>query len=97
MARHWVFAWTLAAQLQLRWAFLADPAERAAGALWGLFVGDALAMPVHWYYGGSQQIRQDFGGLLSGYERSVHPFPDSIMQLSNTGGGGRGGDEGDVV
>eukprot|EP00435_Cladocopium_sp_Y103_P051694 s176_g16.t1 len=71
--------------------------ERAAGALWGLFVGDALAMPVHWYYGGPDQIRTDFGHLLTGYERSVHPFPDSIMQLSNTGGGGRGSDEGDVV
>lgn len=107
--------------------------ERAAGALWGLFVGDALAMPVHlccttksscqcrhvrvgtdvrfqkkhfsrdfrcvrhWYYGGPDQIRSDFGHLLTGYERSVHPFPDSIMQLSNTGGGGRGSDEGDVV
>ncbi|CAE7594588.1 unnamed protein product [Symbiodinium pilosum] len=72
--------------------------ERAAGALWGLFAGDALAMPVHWYYGGPDQIRDDFGGkLLSGFQRSVHPYPDSIMQLSNTGGGGRGSDEGDVV
>ena len=51
----------------------------------------------HWYYGGPDQIRTDFGHLLTGYERSVHPFPDSIMQLSNTGGGGRGSDEGDVV
>ena len=25
-------------------------ADRAAGALAGLFIGDALAMPVHWYY-----------------------------------------------
>ncbi|CAE7027179.1 unnamed protein product [Symbiodinium natans] len=73
-------------------------AERTAGALWGLFAGDALAMPVHWYYGGPDQIREDFGGqLLSGFERSVHPYPDSIMQLSNTGGGGRGSSEGDVV
>ena len=24
--------------------------ERLRGALWGMFVGDALAMPVHWYY-----------------------------------------------
>ena len=51
----------------------------------------------HWYYGGPDQIRTDFGHLLTDYERSVHPFPDSIMQLSNTGGGGRGSDEGDVV
>jgi ADP-ribosylglycohydrolase len=24
--------------------------ERAAASLWGIFIGDALAMPVHWYY-----------------------------------------------
>ena len=23
--------------------------DRMRGALWGMFVGDALAMPVHWY------------------------------------------------
>jgi hypothetical protein len=23
--------------------------EKRAGALWGTFIGDALAMPVHWY------------------------------------------------
>ncbi len=27
-----------------------DKLDRWRGALWGLFVGDALAMPVHWYY-----------------------------------------------
>ena len=51
----------------------------------------------HWYYGGPEQIRGDFGGLLRGFQRSVHPYPDSIMQLSNTGGGGRGSDDGDVI
>jgi hypothetical protein len=25
-------------------------ADRLRGLLWGAFVGDALAMPVHWYY-----------------------------------------------
>jgi len=72
--------------------------DRVAGGLWGLFVADALAMPVHWYYGGPDQIRQNYGGsLLSGYQRAVHPYPQTIMQLSNTGGGGRGGDEGDII
>ena len=33
---------------------------RLSGALWGLFVGDALAMPVHWYYD-LAQFREDFG------------------------------------
>lgn len=71
--------------------------ERVAGGLWSLFVGDALAMPVHWYYGGPDQIRRNYGALLTGYEKAVHPFPESIMQLSNTGGAGRGGDEGDII
>eukprot|EP00929_Paragymnodinium_shiwhaense_P097842 TRINITY_DN59440_c0_g1_i1.p1 TRINITY_DN59440_c0_g1~~TRINITY_DN59440_c0_g1_i1.p1 ORF type:complete len:392 (-),score=37.59 TRINITY_DN59440_c0_g1_i1:255-1430(-) len=72
--------------------------DRIAGALYGMLIGDALAMPVHWYYGGPSQIKKDFGGsLLNGYERAVHPYPDSIMQLSNTGGGGRGGDQGEIV
>ena len=24
--------------------------RRLQNALWGLFIGDALAMPAHWYY-----------------------------------------------
>lgn len=71
--------------------------ERIAGSMWGLFIGDALAMPVHWYYGGPKQIKRDFGDAIRGYERSHHPFPESIMQLSNTGGAGRGSNEGDIV
>jgi ADP-ribosyl-[dinitrogen reductase] hydrolase len=34
--------------------------ERALGGLWGLFLGDALAMPVHWYYD-RQALRRDYG------------------------------------
>ena len=34
--------------------------ERAKGALWGLFIGDALAMPVHWYYDRVALLR-DYG------------------------------------
>ena len=43
-----------------------------------------LGLVRHWYYGGPEQIRNDFGHLLSGYRKSVHHFPDSILQLSNT-------------
>eukprot|EP00964_Phaeocystis_antarctica_P164937 scaffold144008_cov69-Phaeocystis_antarctica.AAC.2 len=25
-------------------------ADRVAGALWGMLIADALAMPVHWFY-----------------------------------------------
>jgi hypothetical protein len=24
--------------------------RKREGTLWGLYIGDALAMPVHWYY-----------------------------------------------
>lgn len=37
-------------------------ADRVRGALWGLFVGDALAMPVHWYYDVAA-LHRDFGTI----------------------------------
>ena len=40
------------------------PIDRVRGALWGLFAGDALAAPSHWYYGGAGQIARDYGGAL---------------------------------
>ena len=36
--------------------------DRMRGALLGMFVGDALAMPVHWYYN-IAALWQDFGQL----------------------------------
>ena len=32
------------------------------GALYGFYVGDSLAMPVHWYYD-LNQLRNDFGKI----------------------------------
>jgi len=52
-------------------------------------------MPVHWYYD-LRQLRSDFGEIRK-YEKPKKTFPGSIMNLSNTGGGGRGSDKGDVV
>ena len=65
-------------------------AERVRGALWGMFIGDALAMPVHWYYDRSR-IKADFGEITK-FEAPKEKFVGSIMNLSNTGGGGRGSD-----
>ena len=70
--------------------------DRARAALMGLFIGDALAMPVHWYYDRGRILR-DFGGAIRGYNAAPTRFPGSIMNLSNTGGGGRGSDQGSVV
>ncbi|CAD7937702.1 unnamed protein product [Amoebophrya sp. A25] len=69
--------------------------NRVRGALWGMYIGDALSMPVHWYYD-RRRIQQDFG-KIEGYARPVAKFPGSIMNLSNTGGGGRGSDQGNII
>ena len=65
--------------------------DRLRGALWGLFAGDALAAPTHWYYGGAQQIRGDYGSLgITDYTKPRMHLAGSIMSKSNTTGGGRG-------
>ena len=69
--------------------------ERLRGALWGMFVGDALAMPVHWYYDVAA-LRRDFG-VLRAYQAPKGDHPNSILSLASTGGPGRGCQEGDVI
>ena len=54
--------------------------DRARGALAGLFIGDALAMPVHWYYN-RQALREDYGTVRS-YLAPRNPHPDSILWRS---------------
>jgi ADP-ribosyl-[dinitrogen reductase] hydrolase len=70
-------------------------ADRMRGALWGMFIGDALAMPVHWYYSISI-LWQDFGNIQD-YQAPKAHHPNSIMALANTGKAGRGSQEGDIV
>jgi len=77
-------------------------ADRIAGALWGAFIADAMAMPTHWYYGGARQVIDDFGGPITGYTTAVtaqgkRSSSNSIMALSNTGGAGRGGNQGSII
>ena len=52
--------------------------KRIQNALWGLFIGDALAMPVHWYYN-PNNIKKDFNGGITTYEAARHPHPESFM------------------
>lgn len=70
-------------------------ADRMRGALWGMFVGDALAMPVHWYYN-IAALWQDFGQIRD-YQAPKTHHPNSIMALANTAKAGRGSQEGDIV
>lgn len=78
-------------------AFPATFADRVAGALWGIHIGDALAMPAHWFYGGNRQVQQTYGGEIRGYVKPSVDLQGSIMNLSNTGGAGRGGNDGDII
>jgi ADP-ribosyl-[dinitrogen reductase] hydrolase len=70
-------------------------ADRLRGSLWGMFVGDALAMPVHWYYDVAA-LQRDCGEVRDYRAPALH-HPNSIMGRASTGQAGRGSQEGDVV
>jgi ADP-ribosyl-[dinitrogen reductase] hydrolase len=55
--------------------------ERVAGALYGLFIADALAMPVHWYYD-TDALRRDYGQVRD-FLAPRNPHPDSILWRSS--------------
>lgn len=50
--------------------------DRMRGGLWGMFVGDALAMPVHWYYN-IAALWQDFGQI-----KITRPLKRTILTRS---------------
>ena len=58
----------------------ADFQSRQKGAIFGMFIGDALAMPVHWYYD-RQALYRDYGHV-TGYQAPRSPHPDSILWRS---------------
>jgi ADP-ribosylglycohydrolase len=55
--------------------------DRAEGALWGMMIADALAMPVHWYYDRSA-LRRDYG-VVRDYLVPRNPHPGSILYRSS--------------
>ena len=55
---------------------------RMKNALWGVFIADAMAMPVHWYYR-RKYIREGFDGGIKGYEDAPHPHHESFMVGNN--------------
>ena len=52
-----------------------------SNAIYGLFIGDALAMPVHWYYD-TTALERDYG-LIVDYIQPRNPHPDSILWRSS--------------
>ena len=54
--------------------------SKLTGAIYGLSVGDALAMPVHWYYN-RQALKADYGRVTD-YLAPRNPHPDSILWRS---------------
>lgn len=63
--------------------------ERARAGLKAFFVGDALSMPVHWYYN-PLDIQREFPGGIQKMEAAPAFHPSSIMSLHSTSAGGRG-------
>lgn len=51
--------------------------SRIKGALYGLYIGDALAMPVHWYYD-RDAMKKDYG-YVTDYLSPKNPHPGSIL------------------
>lgn len=55
--------------------------SKIRGCLYGLCIGDALAMPVHWYYD-RQALYRDYGWVTD-YLNPHNPHPDSILWRSS--------------
>lgn len=62
--------------------------KRAKNALQALFVGDSMAMPVHWYYRVSD-IYKDFPDGIKKLENAPAKHPSSIMSMHSKQQGGR--------
>ena len=69
--------------------------ERAIAALQNAFIGDALAMPVHWFYNPSD-IYRIFPLGVEQFEDAPAFHPSSIMSLHSTRQGGRANKERNV-
>ena len=54
--------------------------SRKRGCIYGLFIGDALSMPVHWYYD-RLALHRDYGRVKD-YQAPKNPHPDSILWRS---------------
>ena len=53
--------------------------SKVAGSLCGMLVGDAVAMPVHWYYSPTK-MRADYGEEIAGMMAPLPNHPESMVQ-----------------
>ncbi|MFM1945290.1 MAG: hypothetical protein RI897_4272 [Verrucomicrobiota bacterium] len=58
-----------------------ETTDKPSGTIWGAFIADALAMPVHWYYDRNALVR-DYGRITT-YKEPHNPHPDSILWRSS--------------
>jgi len=63
--------------------------QRVKAALANLFVGDALSMPVHWFYNPGDILRAFGPHGIDGLHAAPSHHPSSIMSLHSTSHGGR--------
>lgn len=63
--------------------------KRVTASLYSLFIGDALSMPVHWFYRTSDILRYFPPHGIKKMEAAPKDHPSSIMSLHSTQGGGR--------
>ncbi len=54
--------------------------DTLSGLAWGSFIGDALAMPLHWYYDRAA-LHRDYG-VVREYVAPISPHADSILWRS---------------
>ncbi len=54
--------------------------DKRGGLAWGSFIGDALAMPAHWYYDRAA-LHRDYG-VIRDYVAAKSPHADSILWRS---------------
>ena len=63
--------------------------NKIEAALYSLFIGDALSMPVHWYYRTSDIVSTFPPNGITQMEAAPAEHPSSIMSLHSTQAGGR--------
>ncbi|MEM7256229.1 MAG: ADP-ribosylglycohydrolase family protein [Pseudomonadota bacterium] len=64
--------------------------NRARSALALIFTGDALSMPVHWFYRRGDILKYFPPAGITRFEAAPDQHPGAIMALHSTGRGGRG-------